>query len=443
MSTAQVSGARRFLNRILGIEDKPAPVIAEPPIQEREPQPKVLKHRRYLSDQPQRTEAFLNGATAYVGNLTSEERQYLYEKPFERLPGSPNYFRQMYALLNLLEAMKLPAGARILEVGSGPGWVTEILLGLGFEVDALDPCSDMIAIAEDRTADFLRHHRLPAPANVHFHCASLEDCPLPDQCCDGVLFFQSLHHIIDEHRGLAQSLRVLKPGGILGTEEGPWTPGNRDEEEMWDKEMERFGTLENPYTPEYLDHVLKEAGFINIQRYHSINGYVPAHLGSRSVIELAQIPASCSNALTAQKAGAQNVDVPTTANSTLPTLAEIEVLDAKFNFTARRLTCRVRLRNTGKTLWVHEPRRGGFVTMTVRQGEFGTPSFAEALYRYMLPQEVLPGQELVVDVPFELPKGNLDKPWYLDLVNEGVFWFSTRGSKAVELRFAGDTVWAG
>ena len=33
---------------------------------------------------------------------------------------------------------------RVLEVGSGPGWVTEMLMGLGFEVDAVEPSASMI-----------------------------------------------------------------------------------------------------------------------------------------------------------------------------------------------------------------------------------------------------------------------------------------------------------
>jgi hypothetical protein len=64
---------------------------------------------------------------------------WLYFKPCDFAPGNPNYYHEVYQVLDLLEEMDVPPRGRILEVGSSSGWVTEILLGLGLEVDAIEP----------------------------------------------------------------------------------------------------------------------------------------------------------------------------------------------------------------------------------------------------------------------------------------------------------------
>src|SRR5262249_31327784 len=154
-----------------------------------------------------------------------------------------------YNVLNLLEVMRVPRRGRILEVGSGAGWLTEILMGLGYEVYALEPSEDMSAVARERAAGFVRHHRYRNPPPVHYLCEALEECSLPDESLEGIVFHEALHHVVDEERGFAQCFRVLVPDGVLGvTGEGAWVPGDRRLEAACEAEMARYGTLENPYT---------------------------------------------------------------------------------------------------------------------------------------------------------------------------------------------------
>jgi SAM-dependent methyltransferase len=53
----------------------------------------------------------------------------------------------MYAILNTVQAMRLLPSALVMDVGSGPGWVTQILVGLGYRVVALDPSRVMNDLA--------------------------------------------------------------------------------------------------------------------------------------------------------------------------------------------------------------------------------------------------------------------------------------------------------
>jgi protein-L-isoaspartate O-methyltransferase len=78
-------------------------------------------------------------------------------KPFGRSHGHASF---LFQVLNMLRPLQLEAGARLMEVGCGSGWVTEILIGLGYHVEAVEPSSEMIDAAKDRLSKFRDKHRL-------------------------------------------------------------------------------------------------------------------------------------------------------------------------------------------------------------------------------------------------------------------------------------------
>ena len=105
---------------------------------------------------------------------------------------------------------------------------------------------------------------------------------------DAVLFYEALHHLADEAVGLKKVHDVLKPGGVVGiTGEGNWQPGNVVQEGLLAEEMERFGTLESPFTFEYLEFSLRKAGFRGITRYHGVNGFYPIEAEDAPIKEVA------------------------------------------------------------------------------------------------------------------------------------------------------------
>jgi SAM-dependent methyltransferase len=390
-------------------------------------------YRRYLSDRPRRRDAFLEGARTYVSQLTADNRDYLFLKPFDLTLGNTHFYIELYQVMNILQAMGLPGG-RILEVGSGPGWVTELLLMCGFEVDAIEPSAEMIAIAAERVASCREHHRLKLPVRVAFHCLPLEDCTLPADSFDGVLFHESLHHVIDEDAGMAQCFRMLRPGGVVGVSgDGRWAPGARLCEELCEQEMARFGTLENPFTAEYVRYLFQKHGFEEITQYHGVNGLFPVEQGDRPVKVVAQFPATSYNTFTARKPGGGR----TTANSLDGTRALIKVLESRLDAANRKLFLLVRLSNCGETTWLAQVQDRGFVTLALRQGALGSPGFREAEVRHRLPEKVAPGEAVTLDVVFFLPEDYADAVWHLDLVNEQLFWFSACGTDAVAVDLRG------
>jgi hypothetical protein len=45
------------------------------------------------------------------------------------------------------------------------------------------------------------------------------------------------------------------------------------------------------------------------------------------------------------------------------------------------------------------------------------------------------GEEVVLDLAFRLPVDSFEDTWHLDLINEDVFWFSSRGTRAAAVRW--------
>ncbi|MFP4565098.1 MAG: class I SAM-dependent methyltransferase [Spirochaetaceae bacterium] len=113
---------------------------------------------------------------------------------------------------------RLPAAARILELGAGSGRDAAFLLERGFEVTALDGSEAMVeraASLHPELAGRIFVHRLPAPL------------PFADAAFDAVLSLATLMHLpvaaVTEVLGGCRS--VLRPGGRLALSVPTERPG--------------------------------------------------------------------------------------------------------------------------------------------------------------------------------------------------------------------------
>lgn len=122
-----------------------------------------------------------------------------------------------------------------------------------------------------------------------------------------MLYFESFHHVIDEHAALERTWSLLRPGGwliILG--DSNWIPGNPQQEAAWNEEMATYGTLESPFTDEYLVWLLTQRGFIDVARHHSVNCLVPVERQDEPVRTFALMDATWVNLILAQKPFSQS-----------------------------------------------------------------------------------------------------------------------------------------
>ena len=101
----------------------------------------------------------------------------------------------------------LPRGEAILDVGCGDGKFTRSLTSLYGQVTGVDVKDKSIARAKAASES--------EGSAAQFMVADGKALPFDDASMDAVVISNSLHHIPDPRKGLAESARVLKPGGIL------------------------------------------------------------------------------------------------------------------------------------------------------------------------------------------------------------------------------------
>jgi ubiquinone/menaquinone biosynthesis C-methylase UbiE len=108
-----------------------------------------------------------------------------------------------------------PDGARVLEVGCGPGPVARALAawpGVG-EVVGLDPSPLFVAKARELGADV---------QNASFVVGDARALPLEDASFDAVVFHTTLCHVPGPDAALSEAYRVLRPRGSLAIFDGDY-----------------------------------------------------------------------------------------------------------------------------------------------------------------------------------------------------------------------------
>lgn len=101
----------------------------------------------------------------------------------------------------IVEHAEIGPGDRILDIGCGPGAALEHASRAGAEVFGVDPSPAMVQRAS---------HRVPGATVVE---GSAEELPFPDDDFTHVWNVASFHHWAHAESGLAESKRVLAPGG--------------------------------------------------------------------------------------------------------------------------------------------------------------------------------------------------------------------------------------
>ncbi|MEM6948285.1 MAG: bifunctional 2-polyprenyl-6-hydroxyphenol methylase/3-demethylubiquinol 3-O-methyltransferase UbiG [Pseudomonadota bacterium] len=97
------------------------------------------------------------------------------------------------------------AGARVLDLGCAGGFMAEAMAGRGAQVTGIDPASEAI--------DAARAHAALEGLEIRYDVGVGEALPYPDAQFDHVVCVDVLEHVADLDQVLAETARVLRPGG--------------------------------------------------------------------------------------------------------------------------------------------------------------------------------------------------------------------------------------
>ena len=131
-------------------------------------------------------------------------------------PGTPEFFSYYDALREANESPAFAAelhefqkfaGKRVLDIGSGNGYVLSRYAARGARTHGVDITSTAVGLSRRR----FELMQLPG----HFLVGNAECLPFADTSFDCVCSMGVLHHTPDTARAVAEVRRVLKPGGRL------------------------------------------------------------------------------------------------------------------------------------------------------------------------------------------------------------------------------------
>jgi 2-polyprenyl-6-hydroxyphenyl methylase / 3-demethylubiquinone-9 3-methyltransferase len=99
-----------------------------------------------------------------------------------------------------------PAGRAALDIGSGGGLLAEEFARLGCRVTGVDPSSESVVAA--------RAHAAMEALDIRYTVGVGEQLPFEDAAFDVAYCCDVLEHVDDLDRVLAETARILKPGGV-------------------------------------------------------------------------------------------------------------------------------------------------------------------------------------------------------------------------------------
>jgi arsenite methyltransferase len=170
----------------------------------------------------------------------------------EVLYSTPDVVEQRAAVRR---ALALRGGERVLDVGSGPGFLAAEMaaeVGRDGRVVGVDPSESMLAVARRREAP------------VEFVSAGALDLPFGEAEFDAVVSTQVLEYVPDVAAALAEARRVLAPGGRLLVLDTDWDSivWHTTDRPRMERVLHAWNEhLADPYLPRRLPRLLASAGF--------------------------------------------------------------------------------------------------------------------------------------------------------------------------------------
>jgi SAM-dependent methyltransferase len=185
------------------------------------------------------------GEVDYLKNIGAAGMQHAYDKPF----SDPTCASNLISMGIIMSLLPHPP-ARLLDLGCGTGWSSAFYARRGYRVVGQDIAPDMIEYAERNRARY-------EAADLEFVCSDYESLSFAEPF-DCAVFYDALHHAVDEHAALASVFRALRPGGVLITHEPGAGPSTSPDSI---RAMELYGVTEKDMPPSHIRDLCLKIGY--------------------------------------------------------------------------------------------------------------------------------------------------------------------------------------
>lgn len=361
-----------------------------------------------------------------------ESREFWLNRPFSDRPADPSF---LWRFGLLAAALRIPAGARVLDFGCGSGWTSIMLARMGAEVSGVDVAPAALSLAR-QAAD--RDLSLVSGVRLEFRSSSDDRLDFPDEEFDFVVVFDAFHHLPSPRRLLSEFHRVLAPHGRFGFAE----PGLGHAATASSRAEAARGVLEKDVDLEQLYRTALDCGFKGLEvvipplppeiltlPMARLRGYlkgmtwlVPPDflrkeilMGPMGVFRKSPYPVTSL----APRSHRARLRAPSKAIAALP---------------GAELAIAVEVTNLTETVWLREGRQGrGYVRLGAQLLAADGTLLERDYGRVRLSQDVSEGRSAQLTLHLKAPPQPGRYRIRLDMVNEGVCWFAEQGSEAKDL----------
>jgi SAM-dependent methyltransferase len=348
---------------------------------------------------------------------------------------------RLFDLATVLLLLGCRPGDRVLDLGAGAGFSSEMLARLGYTVVAADP--DLRALAANRRRPTFDASRIAGRVEVIATVA--ERLPFSDAAFDGLVGLNVLHHVPDLTAVTHEVARVLKPGAHAVFCE----PGLEHlEKAETQRAIREHGETDQPF--DVLAFLREARGC----------GFSSANLSATLISPLRLLPV-------------EEIELFASGQHPRPHLREAGVLQELHRCRAYAMLVRegarektsrypgalraeidvrglprelhrgcvyqavARVTNTGDTRWLAKPSDlGGFVTMGCKlvrsDGRLVTDALGRTCFGSDVPPDTSAEITMALGVPEDLEPGEYELRF--DVVNELVCWFSDLPGNAAHAR---------
>jgi SAM-dependent methyltransferase len=357
------------------------------------------------------------GHLEYVSRVGPEGERWLRTKPFNA-PPIYELPRCLHSFAHIVERLKLPLRAQVLDVGCGPGWMSEYLARCGYWVTGVDISPDMVRIARERVDAIKGPVGEGIEPQAEFHAMHVREMPWRSRF-DAAILYDTMHHFDDELETLRMIRSTLVPGGVLYLDEGVKPePGSAGEQTLIE-EMKAFGTLESPFEPDYLAAIVEEAGFVQIQRLLAVDELIDLARPTEALSRLAE---------RARRPDTNTLVAYNPADPGRETFAARIELQGEPRELPDGIAVTLAVTNTGTAFWPGSPTFP-FPAGTISVGPYLVEDGGRVeLPRTALPHSVAAGEVAGVEIRLARDALGDRREVAFDLVREGIAWFSEPGS---------------